>query len=925
MELKLHSPVGAEPVCYTWPLIYGRGNDKHDRATEIVDTIRWVCEDLPVLKLPLENNILCNYDTKSYESMKSLCDRYNKAIDSVVALEKGTSLPAHRTANSPSRGLLKHILLQTYNSSVTAPERLNQYEPFSPEVYGETSYDLVCQMIDHIKISSDDVFIDLGSGVGQVVLQMAAATSCKLCIGIECADVPSLYAESMSKNFRTWMRWYGKKYGEYKLIKGDFLAEEYRENISQSSIVFVNNFAFGPALDHQLKERFADLRDGVKIVSSKNFCSLNFRISDRNLSDIGTIMHVSEMPPLKGSVSWTGRPFSYFLHTIDRTKLESYFQKLKQAQLRNNEDDNNSNSTTSSRGTRGKMYLLRNSSDFTSDSDSVDWSVGHKPKRARPNYKSIKRKRPESRAPKNKHQLRKLQYKISPDTKAHKIEEKHKIKEEQINDLDFLHNETLVSIVSKFDDSPAPGCFNHKLTALNTGLIVHEEISIPDQQSETPYELQLLLDNFKVQYMEMLNQMRSPTYKNFILSQIESERKKQKHLENRATQLEKQVNVLKHEGVKLINVKKKEMGLNGNTPAEISAEAKEVVKKHKKLQSKAKRLENQVAKLECKQKELMRQRQAELGVKLLPDIDVSPELFKDNVLREICAAFDHRKNLQSNVLQLEQDVFNLNLNETRVQAVRDQQSTGGVSKPCSNYVNHSQIYTGIQSTSKHDKNFEILVQKGRKNEIISTYDMNTTVPDIRNNSLRNSKTNDKNCVTYNSISASSSSQNRQICHNVKIETDANVPVIKQNIPITNFDISLESIITSVLNEDIQNTPRNTPVSLSGYHTQMSPIKLQTIKYQNNINHNNIISSRTRQEATRSRRNTKLNPPVNRVNFKVPTVDHASVITTAKESELTPQQQVYSQLQRPPPVERLEGLAYMYAQSKYATQLQPRPR
>lgn len=60
--------------------------DKHDGALEIVETIRWVCEDLPELKLPLENNILCDYDTKSYDSMKNLCERFNKAIDSVVAL-----------------------------------------------------------------------------------------------------------------------------------------------------------------------------------------------------------------------------------------------------------------------------------------------------------------------------------------------------------------------------------------------------------------------------------------------------------------------------------------------------------------------------------------------------------------------------------------------------------------------------------------------------------------------------------------------------------------------------------------------------------------------------------------------------------------------------------------------------------------------
>lgn len=75
------------------------------------------------------------------------------------------------------------------------PDKLNQYEPFSPEVYGETSYELVCQMIDQIDVTEDDVFVDLGSGVGQVVLQMAAATLCKICIGVERADVPSRYAQ----------------------------------------------------------------------------------------------------------------------------------------------------------------------------------------------------------------------------------------------------------------------------------------------------------------------------------------------------------------------------------------------------------------------------------------------------------------------------------------------------------------------------------------------------------------------------------------------------------------------------------------------------------------------------------------------------------------------------------------------------------
>ena len=34
----------------------------------------------------MENNILKDFDAKSFESMKSLCDRYNRAIDSLLQL-----------------------------------------------------------------------------------------------------------------------------------------------------------------------------------------------------------------------------------------------------------------------------------------------------------------------------------------------------------------------------------------------------------------------------------------------------------------------------------------------------------------------------------------------------------------------------------------------------------------------------------------------------------------------------------------------------------------------------------------------------------------------------------------------------------------------------------------------------------------------
>ncbi|XP_050497396.1 histone-lysine N-methyltransferase, H3 lysine-79 specific isoform X2 [Diabrotica virgifera virgifera] len=864
MELKLHSPAGAEPVLYTWPLTSGRGNDKHDGAIEIVETIRWVCEDLPELKLPLENNILCNYDTQSYDSMKSLCDKFNRAIDSVVAL-KGTSLSAHRTSNYPSRGLLRHILQQTYNTAVTDPDKLNQYEPFSPEVYGETSYDLVCQMIDQIEITSDDVFIDLGSGVGQVVLQMAAATPCKICLGIERAEVPSRYAESMNRNFRTWMQWYGKKYGEYKLLKGDFLTEEHREKINQATIVFVNNFAFGPAVDHQLKERFADLKDGAKIVSSKSFCPLNFRITDRNLSDIGTIMHVSEMSPLRGSVSWTGKPVSYYLHLIDRTKLERYFQRLKKPQLKNPEEDNsNSNSTTSNRGARdrAKRDLSKQLMDSSSDSEFEDHDSAYGPttRKAWSDYCSVKGKssasEEEAQPAKNKRQPKKLRHKVNRNTKAQAQQQEKQAaskpkarrgrmkktrakKQIKINGLDLLHNETLLSTSPQASGKklpPAPGCVDQQLTTLSSDSIVHNELDIPEQPAETPYGLQVLLDMFKGQYMQMLNQLKNPNYKNLIEVQIGEENERNRKLKNRAAQLEKQITLLIDDSVALLKARMSELEIDATSPVDLLAKAKEIVCRHKELQATASKLQAEVTSLEGERDNFVMQRQAEICEKYAGAVasGLSPKASQNYILREISSTLAQRKKLQNEVSKLEGDILSLQKNEERKQAqalAARQQQPAKVSRKSREYRARSQDWPDVPDIAKiEEQNPEILAQKiletGRKIEASKMSAINNKVPQIiHNNPTKHLPPNNnypKSLIRNMPAPFAMTTKRQKTTHNYPM---ANMPTVQNNHPtnhpckvqgalrIANFEDRLKSIITSVLNEDVQNRTKQaqTPV------------------------------------------------------------------------------------------------------------------
>lgn len=674
-ELRLHSPAGVEPAVYTWPLQH---TDKTDGAVEIVDTIRWVCEDVPQLMLAMENNVLNDYDTSSYESMLTLCEKYNRAIDAIRQLWKGTSSPT-TIATRATPGLLKHIIQQVYSHAIDDPDKLNCYEPFSPEVYGETSYDLVMQMLEHVKISEEDVFIDLGSGVGNVVLQVAAATSCKLAYGIEKADVPAKYSKVMRLEYERWMKWYGKEYSKYLLEHGDFLSDIMKEKIASANIIFVNNFAFGPRVDHQLKERFANMKEGAKIVSSKAFCPLNFRITDRNLSDIGSIMDVVELSPLRGSVSWTGKPVSYFLHTIDRTLLEKYFQTLKDPKLR---EEYYRSCVRAKRPRRSNVdYLASRSLDLgktSSDSDSAvygpttrrQWSEWiakesmkenmdesldgseildmdsdvssqtsrrkrhrnkessgtetRKPQTAKPANPKTKDKKPKKVSPKDNS----LRGRGRPKKREAVMSRgaRDKLKKSAALGMDLLHQHT----VSLSQSPPEEGSESQDGLGVSFNLpsmmSAHQEKPRAKSRERKPSHrqkkdletsIQWLVDDYKMQLLQFLSYMKTPQYNDLVRKQMEEEKVYNEQLKLKRGLLEDQISALTKEGVRLLNLQLDKLGIQAKSPSELVAKSREIVGRHRELQDSCQALTDNLRVLEAENRKLVETRNQEMVTQLL--------------------------------------------------------------------------------------------------------------------------------------------------------------------------------------------------------------------------------------------------------------------------------------------------------------------
>ncbi|KAJ7308213.1 hypothetical protein JRQ81_008733 [Phrynocephalus forsythii] len=522
----------------------------------------------------------------------------NTTVPSTAFTSCGKGPPSPMKLNTrPSNGLLRHILQQVYNHSVTDPEKLNNYEPFSPEVYGETSFDLVAQMIDEIKMTEDDFFVDLGSGVGQVVLQVAASTNCKHHYGVEKADIPAKYAETMDKEFRKWMKWYGKKHADYTLERGDFLSEEWRERIASTSVIFVNNFAFGPEVDHQLKERFANMKEGGQIVSSKPFAPLNFRINSRNLSDIGTIMRVVELSPLKGSVSWTGKPVSYYLHTIDRTILENYFSSLKNPKLREEQEAARRRQQRESKSSTTTPTKVQENKDFGADDE--------KPPGANP----AKKPSPCKARKKLSRRGRKMAgRKRGRPKKMEGAGAERKTKKNQTA-LELLHSQTVLQACAS---SPPDAYRSPHGPFYQLPPKVQRHPSNQLLVTPTPPALQKLLDSFKIQYMQFMAYMKTPQYKANLQQLLEQEKEKNTQLLGKAQQLFSHCQAQKEEINRLFQQKLDELGVKALTYNDLIQAQKEISAHNQQLKEQTKQLEKDNGELRNQSLQLLKARCEEL-------------------------------------------------------------------------------------------------------------------------------------------------------------------------------------------------------------------------------------------------------------------------------------------------------------------------
>ncbi|RVD80725.1 uncharacterized protein DFL_008618 [Arthrobotrys flagrans] len=226
--------------------------------------------------------------------------------------------------------LVDYILTQCYQRVVSKEAKLvkEDEKAFTDNVYGELLGPLLRQMFQKAGLRPSSVFVDLGSGVGNAVLHAALEYGCESW-GVEMMARAAKVAENQAKEFKYRTRLWGINTGSVTLKHASFFnCDDIDAAMKRADVLLVNNFAFQAKTNDQLVLKFLDLKDGAKIISLKPFVEAGRVINDRNCGDPLNNFRSETFEVFGGgNVSWTDSSLKWYLTTVDREPVRSYWKQ----------------------------------------------------------------------------------------------------------------------------------------------------------------------------------------------------------------------------------------------------------------------------------------------------------------------------------------------------------------------------------------------------------------------------------------------------------------------------------------------------------------------------------------------------------------------------------------------------------------------
>jgi H3 lysine-79-specific histone-lysine N-methyltransferase len=315
-----------------------RSDEDYKPMEDIAETVKLICEEYLPDELRREiadeegnskfyRGLLRAWACESTEDFEDTVLDFNDFLKPLVS--DGT---IHRELIRKTHMPLpwvKRILDQTYARTVSPRvDTLKAYKNGSDNVYGELLPDFVSEILHKTRLNHEQVFVDLGSGVGNVVLQAALEIGAESW-GIEMMPNPCDLADLQAKEFPARAKLWGLNVGKVQLLRGDFTRNtRIGEVLKRADVVLVNNQAFTAALNETLLSMFLDLKEGCQVVSLKPFVPVGHKINMRNVDSPVNMFVQREAEYFSNRVSWTDRSGTYYYATKDLKPLRNFQRRM---------------------------------------------------------------------------------------------------------------------------------------------------------------------------------------------------------------------------------------------------------------------------------------------------------------------------------------------------------------------------------------------------------------------------------------------------------------------------------------------------------------------------------------------------------------------------------------------------------------------
>ncbi|QSZ37179.1 hypothetical protein DSL72_009273 [Monilinia vaccinii-corymbosi] len=259
---------------------------------------------------------------------------YNEALGTLT--KNGSLAKNLDNKHALSSRLHGMVLKQVYDRAISPQvELVTKYKNGTDYVFGELHFPFISRILtEDTGMKADQVFVDLGSGVGNVVIQAALQIGCESwgCeIMPNCCKLASIQKTEFFARCRAW----GLSTGSVNLEEGNFLENaKIHQAMKRADVILVNNEVFNPALNQSLVDLFLDLKEGCKIVSLKSFVPEGHVINDYNQHNPRNLLQVEKKEFASGDVSWMTGGGNYYVATKDSSIIANYHKSSEERKTR---------------------------------------------------------------------------------------------------------------------------------------------------------------------------------------------------------------------------------------------------------------------------------------------------------------------------------------------------------------------------------------------------------------------------------------------------------------------------------------------------------------------------------------------------------------------------------------------------------------